>query len=72
MFGDKKKDILYWGNKFLDDNYNDEGVVTKNETIHYIGYSCVDLILNHGKEMVAQIYRENKRNGFLPTTIMEK
>ena len=30
LFGDIKKDVLYWGNKFLDDNYNDKGVVTKN------------------------------------------
>jgi hypothetical protein len=72
LFGDIKTDVLYWGNKFVDDNYNDKGVVTKNETIHYIGYSYVDLILNHGKVMAAQIYRENKRNGFLPTTIMKK
>ena len=72
LFGDIKKDVLNWGNKFLDDNYNDKGVVTKNETIHYIGYSYVDLILKHGNEMAAQIYREKKRNGFLPTTIIEK
>ena len=72
LFEDLNEEAIYWGNYLLDENYNINSSITKKETVHYIGYSYVDLILKHGKDRAAEIYHQKKRTSFLPTTIIEE
>ena len=72
LFDDTIDEVLTLGLEFLEDNYTASKAVSKEETIYYIGLSFYDLIQKVGKDKAYQLYKEKKRQSFLPISIMEK
>lgn len=60
------------GLEFLCENYSVGGPVTEEETKNYIGLSFLDLISKYGEEKANKLYKNKKRQAFLPTTIIKE
>jgi len=72
LFDDIINEILKYGLEFLDDNYTPNGLVTKEQTIFYIGLSFYDLVQREGKKRAYELYKTKKRQAFLPISIMKE
>ena len=72
LFDDMVHEVLQYGLEFLEDNYTPNGLVTKKETIYYIGLSFYDLIQRVGKAKAYELYKYKKRQSFLPVSIIKK
>lgn len=72
LFDDIINQVMSYGLEFLDDNYSSKSIASKEETIYYIGLSFYDLIQRVGKKEAYRLYKEKKRQAFLPVTIIEK
>ena len=66
LFGPNKEEIQKFGKKYLKDNYQKHGNVTKEETINYIGLSFFDLATKNGLSEAEKIYNEKGRRAFEP------
>ena len=61
---------LEWGRRLAPDSRNP--AVPYEETIAYLGLSYADLEKKYGLEKAAQLYQDQGRRSFLPTTVMER
>jgi len=72
LFDDVIDEVLKYGLEFLYDNYTKNALVTKEETIFYIGLSFYDLVQREGKNEAYKLYEIKKRQAFLPILIIKK
>lgn len=66
LFKSEHEEIQTYGKKYLKDNYQKNGNVTKQETINYIGLSFFELVAKNGIHEAEIIYKEKGRRAFEP------
>jgi hypothetical protein len=64
--------IKQYGLEILEENYNENSNISKEETIIYLGCSMFDLVQQYGYKKAQKIYKEKKRQAFLPIETMKK
>lgn len=72
LFNDNIKDIEKYGNLILDENYNPTSGISKEDTLIYLGLSMFDLVQKYGENEALRLYKEKKRQAFLPIETMKK
>ena len=65
------KDALIYGEELLSE-MGDSGIISKDESISYLGLSFKDIVLNHGLEKAKTLYKEKGRHAFLQRTIAKR
>lgn len=64
--------IEKYGLELLEENYNPNSGISREDTIMYLGLSMLDLAIQHGEEMAKKLYDQKKRQAFLPVQTMKK
>lgn len=72
LFNDNIKEIEKYGNLILDENYNPTSGISKDDTLIYLGLSMFDLVQKYGEDEALRLYKEKKRQAFLPVETMKK
>jgi hypothetical protein len=72
LFDENVDEILRFGSKLLNDNFNPELGITKFESICYLGLSFFDLVNTLGVKAAELEYASKKRNSFNPINVIYK
>jgi hypothetical protein len=72
IFQDDIEKIKKYGLELLEENYNTNSGISKDDTIMYLGCSMNDLINKHGQKKANELYVSKKRQSFLPIETMKK
>lgn len=67
----KNRDVQRWGN-LLSTKIPTNGLVTREETVAYLGINFCELVETYGFEKAKYLYLENGRQAFLPIKTMER
>ena len=65
LFKSEHEEIQTYGKKYLKDNYQKNGNVTKQETINYIGLSFFELAAKNGIHEEQKLSIKKKAEGLL-------
>ena len=72
IFQDDIKKIQKYGLELLEENYNVNSGISKDDTIMYLGCSMNDLVNQYGQKEAGKLYISKKRQAFLPVETMKK
>lgn len=69
---DEQSKIEYYGKILIKDNHNENSVITKQESVFYLGLSFFDLTLENGYNKAMELYNINQRQSFFPVYSISK
>lgn len=72
LFRDSLSEVEEFGKELLAENYNESSGISKEDTIMYLGTSMYDLVTKYGKKKAEELYKQSKRQAFLPVETMKK
>ena len=68
----EKEKFRKFGEKIIDENYDQNSGIDREESIYYLGVNWSENLERYGEEKTKRLYKKIKRHSFLPINFFEK